>query len=395
MRRDTQVLIASSVALFFGAATTFASMGVALFAMVGEFHWSEAAAGGAFLALGLVCAATSLSPVYMIPRIGGRWTLAGGSLVFAAGFLIAYATQSLLVFYLAAGFFGLAFSMVANSTGTYLIASWYGARAPRMIGLYMMVGTLGGAVGPPVAGAFVASGGGWRLYWLAMAAAAALLAILCAALVREPPKGGPASDDLSGPGAWRFRAFLWTPQFAIASIAMVATQACTIMVADVAPPHLAQLGWGDGFAAQILGLQGLVGAAATGASGWLAERRDPRLLLGLGLIAEMAGMGLIAFAHSLLAAYAFVVIFGIGWAVTSLAGTVLLFRHFGNATGTAALSTVWLLAGVATASPYVAGKIDDLTGSFVPALGLLGLALAPVALAAFAMNGPRPAPTAA
>jgi MFS family permease len=203
-----------------------------------------------------------------------------------------------------------------------------------MIGLYMMVGTLGGAVGPPVAGALVASDGGWRLYWLAMAATAVLIAILCAALVREPPPGGPASDDLSGPDSWRFRAFLWTPQFAIASIAMVATQACTIMVADVAPPHMAQLGWSDGFAAQILGLQGLVGTVATGLSGWLAERRDPRLLLGLGLVAEAVGMGLIAFAHSLLAAYAFVVIFGIGWAVTTLAGTVLLFRYFGNAVGT-------------------------------------------------------------
>jgi MFS family permease len=395
MRREALVLVATSIALFFGTATTFSSMGIALFAMVGEFHWSEAAAGGAFLALGLICAATSLSPVYLIPRIGGRWTMAGGSLVFAAGFMIAYRAESLWQFYLAAGFFGLAFSMIANSTGTYLIASWYGVRSPRVIGLYMMIGTLGGAAGPPIAGEFIASAGGWRLYWLAMAVAAALIAVLCAAFVREPPGGAEASEDLSSPETWRFRAFLRTPQFGIAAFAMVATQACTIMVADVAAPHLVQLGWTDGFAARILGLQGLVGTVATGVSGWLTERRDPRLLLGLGLAAEAAGMALIAFAHGPWMAYAFVIAFGVGWGVTSLAATVLLFRHFGNATGTAALSTIWLLAGVATASPAVAGEIDDLTGSFVPALTILGVALLPVAAAAFVMNATRPIPTAA
>ena len=170
---------------------------------------------------------------------------------------------------------------------------------------------------------------------------------------------------------------------------MVATQACTIMVSAVAAPHLAQLGWSDSFAAQLLGLHGLVGTAATGVSGWLSERRDPRKLLAAALVAETLGMILIAFTHSLWTAYAFVVVFGIGWSVASLAGTVLLFRYFGNATGTAALSTVWLLAGVATASPYVAGKVDDLTGSFVPALVILGLALLPIALAALAMSAMR------
>jgi MFS family permease len=389
MRREMLVLIAASMALFFGTATTFSSMGIALFAMVGEFHWSEAAAGGAFLALGLICAASSLSPILLIPRIGGRWTMAGGSLILAAGLGLAYTTQTLMIFYVAAALFGLAFSMIANATGTYLIASWYGARSPRMIGIYMMIGTLGGAVGPPVAGALVATEGGWRLYWLAMAGVAVVIAALCAVCIREPPGQAMASGEMAPPETWQFRAFLRTPQFAVVAAAMVATQACTIMVSAVAAPHLAQLGWSDSFAAQLLGLHGLVGTAATGVSGWLSERRDPRKLLAAALVAETLGIILIAFTHSLWTAYAFVVVFGIGWSVASLAGTVLLFRYFGNATGTAALSTVWLLAGVATASPYVAGKVDDLTGSFVPALVILGLALLPIALAALAMSAMR------
>ncbi len=396
MRREVLVLIATSLVLFFGTATTFSSMGVALFAMAGEFHWSEAAAGGAFLALGLICAGTSLAPMALIPRVGGRWTMVAGMLILAAGFLLATATRNLLTFYAAAALFGLAFSLIANATGTYLIASWFGERSSRMIGIYLMVGTLGGAAGPPAAGALIASHGGWRLYWLVIAAVSVLIAGFCAAFIREPPLASrPVADSAAPNDPWRFRAFLRTPQFAVAAAAMVATQACTIMVSSVAPPHLAGLGWSGGFAAEILGLQGLVGTAATGVSGWLAEGRDPKRLLAGGLVAEAAGMILLAFAHNLWIAYAFVLVFGIGWSISSFAVVALLIRYFGSATGTAALATIWLLAGIATASPYVAGQVADMTGSFVPSLTVLGLLLLPVAFAAVAMNSVRrPSPAA-
>jgi MFS family permease len=323
----------------------------------------------------------------LIPRIGGRWTMVTGALVFAAGFLLAAASRGLLGFYLAAGLLGLAFSLTANATGTYLIASWSGPRSPRMIGLYLMIGSLGGAAGPPVAEALIASSGGWRVYWMAVAAAAVLIAGLCALAIREPPLATRASAGGAVPGGhWQFGSFLRRPQFLVATAAMVATQACSIMVSSAVPPHLANLGWPDGFAASLLGLQGLVAAAATGISGWLTERRDPRLLLAAALVTEAAGMILLAFASGRAAAYGFVLVFGIGYAVSSLAGTVLLIRYFGSAAGTAALATVWLVAGIATGSPAVAGLVDDLTGSFVPALVGLGLLLLPIALAAVAMT---------
>jgi cyanate permease len=351
--------------------------------------------GGAFLVLGLICAATSLAPIALIPRIGGRWTIVAGTLVLAAGFLLASTTRSLATFYIAAGLFGLAFSLIANATGTYLIASWFGPRSPRMIGLYMMVGTLGGAIGPPISGALIASGGGWRLDWLVMAGTALLIAVFCAILIREPPAAtgkslGAAKDDPSAAaGIWGFREFWRTPQFIIIAVAMVATQACIVTVSGVTAPHLAKLGWSAGLAARILGLQGLVGTAATGISGWLTERHDPKRMLVAGLLAEALGMVLLAFAQSPWMIYVFVPAFGIGWSVTSLAITVLLIRYFGNTSGIAALSTIWLLAGVATAGPYAAGLVADATGTFVPALSFLGLTLLPVAFAAFAMNSVR------
>jgi MFS family permease len=371
----------------FGSGTTFPSMGIPLFAMAEEFHWSQAATGAAFLALGIVCAMTSLGPMILIPRIGARWTVVGGALLLGGGFVLASAAQSLAVFYAAAAMFGIAFSLVANASGTYLVANWFGARAGRMIGLYMMVGSLGGAVVPPVAGALTASSGGWRLYWQLMAAIALLIALLCALLIREPPAvTAPATGSSAKGKGWGYRVFLKTPQFLVLAAAMVGTQFCTVTVSAVAVPHFTNLGWSAELAAQILGLQGLVGSLATGVSGWLTERYEAKLILAGALLLEAAGTMLLAFAHSPWMIDVFVPIFGVGWAVTSLAVTVLLIRCFGSTSGTAALSTIWMLAGIATAGPSIAGLLADLTGGFTLPLALFGLMLLPVALAALAMD---------
>ena len=384
LRRAWLVLIAVSLTLLFASGVTFASLGIPLFAMAQEFRWSEAAAGGAFLAVGLICAATSLAPMLLIPRIGARWTVTVGMILFGVGSLLASKIQTLMGFYGAAVFFGIGFALVTNASGTYLVASWFQQQSSRMIGLYMMIGSLGGAVVPPGAGLLVASEGGWRFYWQVLAAAAMLIAVLCAVLIREPPSGGHPSSA-AGDDTWGYRSFLPRPQFMIIAAAIVATQACMLVVAGVAAPHFVQRGWSVDFAARILGLQGLVGAVATGASGWLTERYDPKLVLAAALLAEAAGVVLLAFAHAVWMIYAFVPVFGVGWSVTTLAGTVLLLRYFGTRSGTAAQSTIWTLAGVATAGPYLAGLAADMTGSFVPALTFLGLLLLPIALTALMM----------
>jgi MFS family permease len=382
-------MIAVTAILLFSTGTTFPSMGIPLFAMADEFHWSQAASGAAFLALGVVCALTALGPMLLIPRIGARWTVVVGALTLAAGFLLAATASSLAVFYTAAACFGIAISLAANSSGSYLIANWFGTRSDRMMGIYMMGGLLGGAIMPPIAGALTDSQGGWRLYWMAMAAVAVVLAVLCAIFIRDPPvairpAAGTAVPDK--PAGWGYRGFLATPRFIILATAMVATQLCTVTVSAITVPHFANLGWSPDYAARILGLQGLVGSIATGVSGWLTERYEAKLILAMGLLFETAGMLLLAFAHSLWATYAFVPIFGIGWSVTSLAATVLLFRTFGGTSGAAALSTIWMLAGFATAGPSIAGLMADRTGNFVAPLSLFGLILLPVALAALLMN---------
>ena len=126
-----KVLSAVSAIFLFAGATTFNSLGVALFAMQPEFHWSDAQTGGGFLALGLSCCCLSMLPVALLPRIGGRWTCVAGCLALAAGFLVAAATSSLAMIYAAVAILGLGYSLVANTSGIFLLAGWFGTRAHR------------------------------------------------------------------------------------------------------------------------------------------------------------------------------------------------------------------------------------------------------------------------
>lgn len=396
MRREWSVLTAVAASFFFASATTFQSMGVVLFAMRGDFHWSETATGSAFLALGLACCASGLLPVVLIARLGGRWTVFCGSLVLAAGFACASLTRNLPMVYFAAALFGVGFPLVASTPGIYLIAAWFGKRSSRMIGLYLMLGTLGGAVGPPMAEALIASSGGWRLYWQVMAVTGVAMAAFCAAMIKEPPSAKAPAGQADGAGngtaataGWTYGEALRTPQFLVLALALVATQTGLVTVSSVASSHFHRLGWPNGAAAEILGAQALVGTVATGISGWLTERVDPRRLHAAGLLAQAAGMLLLAFAQPGWPTYAFILSFGIGWSVARVAITILLIRYFGHKSGTAVMSTIWMLCGVAAGGPPAAGLVADLTGSFTPALSVLGLLLLPLAAAAVLMTSPR------
>src|SRR5579871_5195755 len=96
------VMIAATAIFLFAGATTFQSMGIVVFAMQREFHWTDAEAGSVFMVFVLVCAVASLLPVSLIPRFGARRTMIAGGIVFVGGFLLASTTRALLTMYAAA-----------------------------------------------------------------------------------------------------------------------------------------------------------------------------------------------------------------------------------------------------------------------------------------------------
>jgi len=391
------VLAAVSLMFFFVTGSTFTSLGIVLFTMAGELHWSMAEAGASFSVLGIACCLASPLPAPLLRRFGGRATLFAAALTLACGFALASTAHGLASFYVAMALLGTGFALGANIPGVFLLAGWFPRSAARMIGLYLMLGAFGGVLAPPLVQHVLATWG-WRAHWLAMLACAASLALFCLAAVADPPAAGsPDAGKAPAPAgpARSYRQALASPQFAVLALAMVYTQATISLMSSAGVAHLTRLGATAEFAALMLSLQALVATLAQGLAGALAERVDPRIALCVGLVAHGVGLFVLGGASTHALGYLAASAFGLGWGCVYLAVTVLMLRYFGRERGTALMSTVWLLTGLAGAGPALAGLLADRIGSFAPIFEGCGLLLAPIALAALAMRAPRPAPGAA
>jgi nicotinamidase-related amidase/MFS family permease len=381
------VFAAVSLAFFFLNLSTFTSLGVVLYSMVAELHWSLTAAGFSFSLLGLACGLSSLLPAWTLRRFGGRATLCLGAGLLIAGFWVASLSRRTSEFYAAMVLVGVGYSLAGNMPGVSLIAAWFTRGASRSIGLYYMIGALGAAFGPPIVEAIVTDSGGWRSHWRLMAIASAVVGATCYALVRDPLASAPPAaqpEAKAAAPAWSARAAILTPQFMLVAATMALTMACVSTYSSVTVPHLVKLGATPAAAALVLGAMAITATLIKGGAGRLCELVPTTAVLAGGLVLQACGSLLLGTPHGPPQQYAGALVFGAGWGLCYVAGTVILLDHFGPRTGSRILSVVWLITTVAAVGPLAAGMIADRFGSFLPMFqiyaGLLVLLALPVAV---------------
>lgn len=392
MERRWLVLVAVSLMFFFISSATFMSLGLVLPSMMAELKWSQTEAGATFSVLGLACCLASLLPMILVRRVGTRGTMFLGALLLAAGFLLGFVTQGLMLFLVGTALMGVGFALCANIPGVYLLARWFPEKSARIIGIYFMCGAAGGVVGPPLAADLVASMD-WRSWWMILALTASIMSVVCLTLVRDRPLAEDAAGEPiqeSGPDAenWPYKEAMRTPQFALLAAAMVITQACVTVMHSAAAIHFKMLGHPAAFAAGMLGFQALMAAIAKGLSGAVGERVNPRLVLVGGLALEAVGFVVLSIAATPLLVGVFAVTFGVGWGAAYLAITVLMIKYFGPRTGSDGMSLVWLLTVIAALAPAGAGMVADELGSFGPAFVAGALMLLPIAVGLLIVREP-------
>lgn len=384
------VFAAVSLAFCFLNLATFTSLGVVLFTMAGELHWSMTAAAFSFSLLGIACGLSSPLPEMTMRRYGGRATLCVGSALLTAGFVLASVADSILAFYAAMILLGVGFSMAGNVPGVALIATWFEEGSSRRIGYYLMLGAVGGAFGPPVVEAIVRYSS-WRGHWQAMAVVAAIIGVLCALFVqdRETPPQKPADPARSEPQLWEPREAMLTPQFMLVAAAMSATMFCITTNSSIGFSHLVKLGATPAFAAQVLSVIAITATLVKGVAGKICEAVSSTAVLAAGLLVQAGGNVMLAFADGPALQYGAAVTYGLGWGLAYVAGTVVLLDYFGRGTGSRILSAVWLVTTVAAAGPVGAGAIADRTGSFSPIFLIYAVALLILAVPIWLMRQPR------
>lgn len=383
-----------SALFFIITATTYASLGLALPAMVAELHWSWTEAGTGFGLLGLFNGITSAVPATIIRRLGVRACLLAGSVVMGLAFLALARTDGLVMYFAGASLAGLGFTLLDSVPGTYLLSRLF-ARPSFSIGLFFTVGGLGGVAGPllflAVTGHQVGGGAGWREYWMVAGILVVLTGIAAALLVDSRTNVAVEAEedpDISTE-SWTLRDALQTRQFWIIAAAYAAFLFCGITANTVSVAHLTQHGVAMAIAISMLSVEGLLNSAARLAGGILARFINAKWLLVVSLGFLIMGLLALGVARDTPMMLVYAAGIGIGYGLTFFAATILLLDYFGRGPYLELFSTVNLIATTGAVAPTLAGLTRDNTGGFMPFFIALSIAVAIVLLAVACMRPPH------
>lgn len=393
--RAIALLLALGAIFFLITATTFASLGVILPAMIAEFRWNWGTAGLGFTMLALLTGIFSPVAASSLERLGARLHYAIGGAVIVGGYLLLGAVTNIAAYLVATSMLGAGFALLANVPGTYIV----GRAAPLKwrniaIGAYLAAGGAGGVFGPLIANAQVTGGGDWRHYWTASAAVAALIVIAIVILVEKPLAQGPggyraATPEAPSPAAdWTPRAAMMTPAFVVISAALTVAYFCGVTVSTWSVAHLQNAGLAPAFAVSMFSLYSGLNAGARAAGGALVRQINARTLLVAALLANVVGMSALAFAHTAPVAIVFAVFDGFAFGMALFASTALLIDYFGLKNSPALLGGANLAATVAMLGPTIAGQTADRWGSFAPIFMIYAGAALIAAIAVALMKKP-------
>jgi MFS family permease len=297
--------------------------------------------------------------------------MVAGTVMTAAAFLIASRVDSFGPLFCAYILLGVGIGAATLLPCSLVIANWFGARRGLAMGLAFAGTSLGGAAMTMV-GNFAIVRGGWRMGYVALAIPMLVIVVpLIIFVVRtRPPQAegvsvAQASDALPGfelREAFRCRSF-WMIAAAQFFFAAVAAGAGLHLI-----KYLTELGYTASFAAGMMSLVYIFAAFGKLGMGLFADRVSARIALTLNFLAASVGMILIFGAARTAVLIPFVLIFGLSLGaplvlVPMLVADSLGLKRFGSIGGIAGVfNTIGAFVG-----PVGAGKIYDLSGSYVPA----------------------------
>lgn len=396
--RAAGLFLVLSLIFFHITASTFASLGVVLPAMIAEIQWSWTEAGFGFTALALFTGLFSPVAAESLKRLGLRGNYVLGGAAMAAGFALLSTANELVAYLAATSLLGAGFALLANVPSTYVIAQTVSLRRRNfMIGAYLAAGGTGGVAGPLLAHALIEGGEDWRLYWrlamgVTLALTAALLIFADSRFLKAAPENAGAATpeaDKTAPRDWTLKETLRAPAFYLIGGALMAAYFCGVSVSSWAVTHLTGLGLSAGFASAMLSLHAASNALARGAGGVAVKYLRARYLLIAGLAAEAVGMLALSFASSASIAIVFALFEGFAFGMILFSTTVLTIEYFGLKHSPAILGAMNLFATAAMLGPTLTGLTGDLFGGFSPIFIAYGAGAAALAMVAFFIHNPN------
>ena len=380
--------------------------------MLKQLHMSRGVYGLGFTLTNLFYGLPSTLVAIVIIRWGLRATFGiGAALIMTGALCLAFFVTRPWEYVLSFGvLIGTGFAFSTNVPIATAITRWFTRYRGRAMAIAFSGAAIGGFIGASLVNRLLATNGGnWRQAWKVMAALVFLGGAVAVFRVKERPEDvGQTPDGMLGKiSAGRsaaksnlVTAYPWTPSEAYRTFPYWA-----IIVAGVACKyplffmlghwvlHLRGAGINAAAAATALGIFTLTQVAGQFIGGWLVDKIPARYALVLGFPCYLIGayLSIGVSAHSILAADAASVLFGVGFGWTFVA-VYTLVGHFYGPAAYPKLSGVLALLSSAIAAPSsaISGKLFDAYGSYTPAFELIGMiGLVGIIAGGFAMI-PRP-----
>ena len=360
-----------------------------------EFGWSRTVISFSITINLLLFGLTAPFAAALMARFGMRKvTSLALALIGAGAALSTFVTSPWMLVLTWGVLIGLGTGSIALVFAATLTDNWFVKRRGLVVGVLTAASATGQLIFLPIV-ASLAQTDGWRTATLVVAAVALAMVPLVALLVRNSPVelnttpyGAP--DDWTPPAkvtgnparnaietlkiASRSRTF-----WALAIGFAICGATTNGLVGTHFIPSAHDHGMGTTVAAGLLAMVGVFDVLGTIASGWLTDRYNPRLLLGIYYVGR--GLGLLALPFLLAPEVRppmilFIVIYGLDWVATVPPTVALCREHF---PGRGPLVFGWVFAAHqvgAAAAALGAGAIRDSFGSYSIAwFGAAGLCL--------------------
>lgn len=307
-----------------------------------DLGWSRAQLTGAFSLALLLSGLAGLPIGRWLDRRGARVLMTAGS-VLATTMVFAWSrVHTIVPFYLIWVGIGLAMAAVLYEPAFAVVATWFVRRRRQALTVLTLIAGLASVIFTPLTN-WLVHVQGWRQALVTLTVVLAVVTILPHALVlrRRPQDLGllPDGDDTPAPGRPAAPAVESVPaRAALASVGFWALTAAFVLSALTVAvmsihfiPYLIDRGYAAGFAATAAGLIGLMQlpgrAVFTPLSTWL-----PRRAVTVAIFL-MQGLALLVLLHagSRVGVLAYVVVFGMGNGMITLARATLIAEFYGPA----------------------------------------------------------------
>lgn len=322
----------------------------------------------------------------MIERRGQRFTMSIGTLMITlSAVLMAWAVRDSVSFVLAFGVLGgvgVGFATVIPIQTT--VTFWFDKKRSMALAVTLTASGFGGFFAPPVLTAAREHWGSWRTAWILVAAVSLLALALIVLFVRDRPSdlgqwpdgvegertGWSASEE--GEAAWSVQEAVRTKSLWMIFIAALGFYVPYMMMVSHGLVHLLECGVTGEAATMSVGVITLSSVAGRLLSGWLGQKKDLRLVLGMSLLMTLAATLLLALGHSGATALAYSLLLGVGFGAAFVCVPELISGYFGAASFAELYGSLMpLLTIFASLSPFLAGKLYDASGSYTTAFVLV------------------------